>query len=77
MQVHNFTITREGLGSIRWLRPVNVVGLQLDRIVTIQQGASGLQKMGLRWDFKLVAACGWVDSMQLDCIAIIFASAWA
>mmetsp|Transcript_10635 Transcript_10635/g.29106 ORF Transcript_10635/g.29106 Transcript_10635/m.29106 type:complete len:1605 (-) Transcript_10635:206-5020(-) len=37
-KVHNFTITRAGIGSIRWLRPVDVVGLKLDNIVTIQQG---------------------------------------
>jgi len=41
-QVHNFTVTRAGLGAIRWLRPVDVVGLKLDTIVTIQQGVSAL-----------------------------------
>ncbi|KAF5830158.1 hypothetical protein DUNSADRAFT_14956 [Dunaliella salina] len=37
-KLHNFTVTRAGIGSIRWLRPVDVVGLKLDDIVTIQQG---------------------------------------
>ena len=34
----NFTVSRPGLGQIRWLRPVDVSGLALDRIVAIQQG---------------------------------------
>jgi len=37
-RVHNFTVSRPGVGSIRWLQPVDIKGLKLDGIVTIQQG---------------------------------------
>lgn len=35
---HNFTVTREGVGSIHWRSPVNVTRLDLDKIIVIQQG---------------------------------------
>lgn len=36
--VSNFTITRDGFGSVHWRSPVDVTGLNLDRIITIQAG---------------------------------------
>ena len=41
----NFTVSRNGFGQVRWLRPVDITGLALDRIVVIQQGGSG----GVGW----------------------------
>ena len=40
VQVMNFTVSRKGFGQVRWLRPVDITGLALDRIVVIQQGGS-------------------------------------
>ncbi|GAX81271.1 hypothetical protein CEUSTIGMA_g8703.t1 [Chlamydomonas eustigma] len=37
-QVMNFTISRSGVGQVRWLKPVDVTSLSLDRIIVIQQG---------------------------------------
>jgi hypothetical protein len=37
--VEGFTLSRRGVGSLRWLVPVDVRGLELDRIANIEQGA--------------------------------------
>lgn len=42
LQVSNFTVERDGVGSVRWLRPVDVRGIRLDDIVDIQHGESCL-----------------------------------
>ncbi|KAG1657439.1 hypothetical protein FOA52_011719 [Chlamydomonas sp. UWO 241] len=36
--VMNFTVGRRGVGQVRWLRPVDVTGLALDRVITIDDG---------------------------------------
>ncbi|GIM13387.1 hypothetical protein Vretimale_16534 [Volvox reticuliferus] len=36
--VSNFTVTREGVGKIRWVAPVDVRALMLDKIVSITYG---------------------------------------
>lgn len=41
-KVHNFTVSRPDMGSIRWLQPVDVTGLKLDGVVTIQHGEAAL-----------------------------------
>ena len=37
--ISNFTVVREGIGSIRWLDPIDVTGLDLDCIVNINKGS--------------------------------------
>ena len=37
-QVCNFTVMRKGVGQVRWLRPVDVTRIDLDRIVSIEPG---------------------------------------
>jgi hypothetical protein len=39
--VEGFTLSRRGVGSLRWLVPVDVRGLELDRIASIEQGERG------------------------------------
>lgn len=34
----NFAVSRAGFGQIRWLQPVDVTGLSLEDVVTIQEG---------------------------------------
>ena len=56
----NFTVVRPGVGQVRWLRPVDVTYLQLDRIVNIQQGVCGGGGGGgdcLAW--SKVGVCVW------------------
>ena len=39
--VEGFTLSRRGVGSLRWLVPVDVRCLELDRIARIDQGGGG------------------------------------
>lgn len=37
-EVCNFTVIRKGVGQVRWLKPIDVTGLDLDRIISIEEG---------------------------------------
>lgn len=37
--VANFTVGKEGVGSVRWLDPVDIRGLELDSIITLAKGS--------------------------------------
>lgn len=39
--LEGFTLSRRGVGSLRWLVPVDVRGLELDQIARIDQGEMG------------------------------------
>jgi len=37
-QIKDFVVTRKNFGSVRWLEPVDVRGLEIDRVVRIERG---------------------------------------
>ena len=37
-QIEDFVVTRKNFGSVRWLEPVDVRGLEIDRVVRIERG---------------------------------------
>ena len=37
-QIEDFVVTRKNFGSVRWLEPVDIRGLEIDRVVRIERG---------------------------------------
>lgn len=69
--VRDFTVSCAGFGSIRWLVPVDIRGLNIPAIVQILDG-----EVGSRRSLRLLTTCSCVSLVLCVCVCCLLRGRW-